>query len=151
MSPIHQGPDADFPNLAVADTEFVAVFVDVRPVWVPSAGSAAVDIILGPVREVGSPSQRRIVRCTIAGSPFPTWIRIIGVGLDPSVVSDLGYDETALQEEYEAQTGSRRIVEITLTQDIDNTPTDTPLTFQIRASNGRTQDSASFTTQFEPR
>ena len=149
--PIHQGPAADFPLIAIGDTELVGVYVGELPVWVPAAGSAAVVIILGPVREVGSPSQRRIVRCTIAGSPFPTWIRLEGVGLDPSVLSGLGYDEKTLQDEFNQQTGSRRIVEITLTQDIDNTPTDIPLNFRVRASNGRTQDSASFTTQFEQR
>ncbi len=149
--PIHQGPDSDFPRLAIGAVDLVGVYLGDIPVWVPSAGSAAVDIILGPVQEVGSPAQRRIVRCTIAGSPFPTWIRLEGVGLDQSVLSGLGYDEKTLQQDFEAQTGSRRIVEITLTQDVDSTPTDTPLTFQVRASNGRTQDRASFTTQFEQR
>ena len=115
-----------------------------EPLFVPEAGSAAVDIVLGPVQEVGSPQQLRIVRCTIAGSPFPTFIRLDGE-------RSVGYGVLTLQQAFEAQTSSRRIVEITLTQDIDVTPTDTPLTFTVRASNGRTEDSASFTTQFEQR
>ena len=142
--PFRPGTHGDLATFHHEGVEVDAFFLGLVPVWCKAAGSAAVDIVLGPVREVGSPSQLRIVRCTIAGTPFPRWIRLEGQHY-------VGFGELTLQNDMLAESGTRRTVEITLVQDIDNTPTDTPLNFRVRASNGRTQDSASFTTQFEQR
>ncbi len=142
--PSRLGDLSDDAGLAIGDQSYDAVFEGDFPVWAKAAGSAAVDIVLGPVREVGSPAQRRLVQVTISGTPFPRWIRLDGQ-------ENVNFGETTLQADFEQQTGTRRIVDMALTQDIDVTPTDVPLTFTVRASNGRTQDSASFTTQFEQR
>ena len=134
--PIHQGPDSDFPFVASVATGLRGVYVGDLPVWVPSAGSAAVDVLLGPVNQLGLPSQVT-VNVTIAGSPPPTWVRLEGQ-------ETVNYGELTLQNEFNAQTGTRRVIGLRLLQVEDHTPTGVPITYRVRASNGRTQDSASF-------
>ena len=133
--PFRPGTHDDPTTFHHEGVEIDAFFLGPLPVWAKESGSAAVDIVLGPLRQLGLPSQIHI-QITIAGTPFPRWIRM--------TPNNASYAELDLQADFEAQSGSRRIVQVALLQVEDVTPTGIPVTYTVKASNGRTTNSATF-------